>query len=142
MLGASEGHYCEHCILAGFLCRQENKAWIVFGIARERLGILPLANLAGTRCITARRSANLCSSHMLRTEADPDQSGRNSPQNWPAAQELQGPRKGQRFSAAKDPANHVVLYDDLEPLRGLSRKIPTPLDGVELAFGGRFSQKF
>ncbi len=97
--------------------------------------------LAATRCINARRSGNLRSSHVFRTEADPDQSGRNSPQNWPAAQELQGPRKGQRFRVAKDPANHVVLNNDLEPLRGLSREGPTPLYGAEFVFGGSFLQK-
>src|SRR5260370_34940482 len=97
--------------------------------------------LRATRCITASRSANVCSFHMLRAEADPDQPGRNSPQNWPAAQELQRPGKGQRFILAKNPPNHGVLNDDLEPLCGLSRKLPSPRDGMKVAFGGSFLQK-
>jgi hypothetical protein len=97
--------------------------------------------LPATRCITASRSANVCRSHVLRTEADPDQPGRNSPQNWPMAQELQRSGKGQRFGVPKNPPNHGVLYDDLEPLCGSSRKVPSPLDGMKFAFRGSFLQK-
>ena len=53
-----------------------------------------------------------------------------------------GPWKGQRFGAAKDPLDNVVLNDDLKSLRGPSREIPPLLDGVKLAFGGNSLQKF
>ena len=79
---------------------------------------------------------------MLRTKTEPDYVGRNPPQNWPAAEQLQRPRKGQRFCAAKDPPDNVVLYKDLKSLRSPSREIPPFLDGVKLAFGGSSLQKF
>ena len=79
---------------------------------------------------------------MLRTKTDPDYAGRNPPQNWAAAKQPQRPRKGQRFGAAKDPPDNVVLYNDLESLRGPSRKIPPLLDGMKLSFGGSSLQKF
>jgi hypothetical protein len=78
---------------------------------------------------------------MLLTEVDADQQGRNSPQTWPAAQELQRAGKGQRFGLANNPPNHGVLNDDLESPCGLSRKIPSPVDGMKLSFGGSFLQK-
>ena len=73
---------------------------------------------------------------MLRTKTDPDYAGRNPPQNWPAAKQLQRPRKGQRFWAAKGPPDDIVLNDDLKSLRGPSRGFSPLLDGVKLAFGG------
>ena len=79
---------------------------------------------------------------MLGTEADSDYAGRNPPQNWPAAEQLQRPRKGERFCAAKDPPDNIVLYKDLKSLRGPSREISPLLDGVKLAFGGSSLQKF
>ena len=79
---------------------------------------------------------------MLGTEAHPDYAGRNPPQNGPAPEQLQRPLKGQRFRAAKDPPDHVVLYKDLKSLRGPSREVPPLLDGVKLAFGGSSLQKF
>ena len=73
---------------------------------------------------------------MLRTEPDSDYAGRNPPQNWPAAEQFQRPRKGQRFGATKNTPDHVVLYKNLKSLRGPSREIPPLLDGMKLAFGG------
>ena len=72
---------------------------------------------------------------MLGTKPDPDYARRNPPQNWPAPEQLQRPRKGQRFRAAKDPPDNVVLYQDLKSLRGPSREIPPLLDDMKLAFG-------
>ena len=95
-----------------------------------------------TGCFPAARSSNFWSLHVLGTEADSDYAGRNPPQNWPAAEQLQRPRKGERFCAAKDPPDNVVLYNDLESLRGPSRKIPPLLDGMKLSFGGSSLQKF
>src|SRR5260370_23377689 len=94
--------------------------------------------LPATRCITASRTANICSFHMLRAEADPDQPGRNSSQNWPAAQELQRPGNGQRVSLPKNPPNHGVLNADLEPLCGFRRKTPSPPRAMNAAFGRTF----
>ena len=79
---------------------------------------------------------------MLGTEPDPNYARRNPSQNWPAAKQLQRPRKGQRFCAAKDPPDDIVLYKDLKSLRGKSREIPPLLDGVKLAFGGSSLQEF
>jgi len=79
---------------------------------------------------------------MLGTEPDSDYAGGNAPQNWPAPEQLQRPWKGQRFCAAKDPPDNIVLNDDLKSLRGPSWEISPLLDGVKLAFGGSSLQKF
>src|SRR5207253_2556099 len=71
-----------------------------------------------TGCFPAARSSNFWSLHVLGTEADSDYAGRNPPQNWPAAEQLKRPRKGQRFWVAKDPPDDIVLNDDLKSLRG------------------------
>ena len=94
-----------------------------------------------TGCFPAARSSNFWSLHVLGTEADSDYAGRNPPQNWPAAEQLQRPRKGQRFWVAKDPPDHVVLYKDLKSLCGPSREIPPLLDGVKFACGGSALQR-
>ena len=79
---------------------------------------------------------------MLGTEPDSDYAGGNAPQNWPAPEQLQRPWKGQRFCAAKDPPDNIVLNDDLKSLRGPSWEISPLLDRVKLAFGGSSLQKF
>src|SRR5438445_8300221 len=89
-----------------------------------------------TGCFPAARSSNFWSFHVLGTKPDPDYAGRNPPQNWPAPEQLQRPRKGQRFCAAKDPPDDIVLNDDLKSLRGPSRGFSPLLDGVKLAFDG------
>src|SRR6266567_1353401 len=78
---------------------------------------------------------------MLGTEPDSDYAGGNAPQNWPAPEQLQRPWKGQRFGAAKDPLDNVVLNDDLKSLGGPSWEISPLLDGVKFACGGSALQR-
>jgi len=79
---------------------------------------------------------------VLGTKPDPDYARRNPPQNWPAPEQLKRPRKGQRFGAAKDPLDNVVLNDDLKSVGGPSWEISPLLDGVKFSFGGSSLQKF
>jgi hypothetical protein len=58
MLGAREGHYCELCILAGFLIGKKTKRELCLesperlGILPYRLAVLPGADLPQTKCKT------------------------------------------------------------------------------------------
>jgi hypothetical protein len=79
---------------------------------------------------------------VLGAEANSDQPGRNSPQNGPAAQKFQGPRKGKGLGAAENPPDHVVLYGDLQPLRGSCWKTSALLDGAKIAFGRSLIEKY
>lgn len=79
---------------------------------------------------------------MLRTKTEADDPSRNAPQNWPALQDLQRPRNRESLGAAQNSADHIVLNQDLEPLRGASRETPPSLDRLKIAFRNVVFSKF
>jgi hypothetical protein len=74
---------------------------------------------------------------MLRTEADANDSCRNSPQIGPAPQQLQGPREREGAGVAEHAADDVVLNGQLETLRCPRRELSAPLDPLKLGFRRR-----
>src|SRR5579863_1208691 len=86
--------------------------------------------------------SDLAGLHVLRAKTKPDDPSWNAPQNWPAPQELQRPRNRERLGAAQNSADHIVLDQDLEPLRCASRKIPPLLDRLKIAFSDVVLSKF
>ncbi len=79
---------------------------------------------------------------MLRPEPETNEPSRNSPQNGPALQQSQRPRKRERLRAPQHSSNHVVLYRHLQSLCGSRGKASALLDCVKLALGGASSQKY
>ena len=86
--------------------------------------------------------SDLADFHMLRAESEPEDPGRNATQDRPALQELQNPRNRKSFVAAKNFPDHIVLDQDLEPLRGSSRKTPPSLNRLKIAFSDVVLPKF
>jgi hypothetical protein len=79
---------------------------------------------------------------MLRAKTKPQEPSRNPPQNWPAPKDFQRPRNRKSLGTAQNSADHIVLDQDLEPLRGASREIPPSLDRLKIAFGDVVLSKF
>ena len=79
---------------------------------------------------------------MLRAQTEAEEPSRNASQYRPALQQLQNPRSRKSFIAAQDSPDHIVLDQDLQPLRGASREIPPSLDRPKIAFSDVVLSKF
>ncbi len=73
---------------------------------------------------------------MLRPHADPDESGRNAPENWKLRQHSQRERKREPIRAAQHSADDPILNDELQSLCDPGRPLAPALDAAQ-----RFSRQ-
>ncbi len=70
--------------------------------------------------------------HMLGTKAHANHTRRNAAQERPSLHQLEWPGKPERVNTAENAPDYSVLHQDLQPLRGSSRKFSSLLNRGEV----------
>ena len=78
---------------------------------------------------------------MLCTEADADQARGNSAKVGTTIEKLEGTTRSERFRTAENALDHIILNNDLKPLRRPGWKHSSFLDCAKLTLAGASPQE-
>lgn len=79
---------------------------------------------------------------MLRTEAEADDARGKAPEIGKASEELEGPGRSNGLRTCQNAANHAILYEDLQRLRGARGESSALLDSTQVVLCDRSTHEF